>query len=76
LARIALAISVWQPMASMVASAPSSSSDQAPSALTGGRSMARFIVSNLFDLLTDSLRYIVLMLVLVWLVVIAASIGV
>jgi hypothetical protein len=38
--------------------------------------MARFIVSNLFELLTDSLRYIVLMLVLVWLVVIAASIGV
>jgi hypothetical protein len=38
--------------------------------------MMRFRLANVIDLLTDSLRYIVLMLVLVWLVVIAASIGV
>jgi hypothetical protein len=38
--------------------------------------MIRFRLANVVDLLIDSLRYIVLMLVLLWLVVIAASIGV
>ena len=38
--------------------------------------MIRFRLANVIDLLTDSLRYIVLMLVLLWLVVMAASIGV
>jgi hypothetical protein len=37
--------------------------------------MIRFRLANVVDLLIDSLRYIVLMLVLLWLVVIAASIG-
>jgi hypothetical protein len=37
--------------------------------------MIRFKLTNVVDLLTDSLCYIVLMLVLLWLVVIAASIG-
>jgi hypothetical protein len=38
--------------------------------------MARFSLTNVIHLLTDSLRYIVLMLVLLWLVAIAASVGV
>jgi hypothetical protein len=38
--------------------------------------MIRFKLANVIDLLTDSLCYIVLMLVLIWLVVIAASIGI
>ena len=38
--------------------------------------MTRFKLANVIDLLTDSLRYIVLILVLLWLVVMAASIGV
>jgi hypothetical protein len=38
--------------------------------------MIRFRLANVVDLLIDSLRYIVLMLVLLWLVVIAASVGV
>jgi hypothetical protein len=38
--------------------------------------MIRFILANVIDFLTDSLRYIVLVLVLLWLVVMAAGIGV
>jgi hypothetical protein len=38
--------------------------------------MARFIITNVIELLTDSLRYILLMLVLLWLVTIAISAGV
>ena len=38
--------------------------------------MIRLRLTNVIDLLTDSLRYIVVMLVLIWLVVMAASIGV
>jgi hypothetical protein len=38
--------------------------------------MFRFRLANVVDLLIDSLRYIILVLVLLWLVVIAASIGV
>jgi hypothetical protein len=38
--------------------------------------MARFVMINVIELLTDSLRYIVLMLVLLWLVTIAISAGV
>jgi hypothetical protein len=38
--------------------------------------MIRFRLANVVDLLIDSLRYIILVLVLLWLVVIAASIGV
>jgi hypothetical protein len=38
--------------------------------------MARFIMTNVIELLTDSLRYILLMLVLLWLVTIAISAGV
>jgi hypothetical protein len=38
--------------------------------------MARFVMTNVIELLTDSLRYIVLMLVLLWLVTIAISAGV
>jgi len=38
--------------------------------------MVRFNLANLAGFLTDSLRYIVLMLVLVWLIVMAASVGV
>jgi hypothetical protein len=37
--------------------------------------MVRFIVSNLLEVLSDSLRYIVLMLVLLWLIGAAVSIG-
>ena len=38
--------------------------------------MVRFNLANLVDFMTDSLRYIVLILVLVWLIVMAASIGI
>ena len=38
--------------------------------------MVRFSLANLVDFMTDSLRYIVLILVLVWLIVMAASIGI
>jgi hypothetical protein len=38
--------------------------------------MIRINLTSVIDFLTDSLCYIVLMLVLLWLVVIAASIGV
>jgi hypothetical protein len=38
--------------------------------------MARFVMTNVIELLTDSLRYILLMLVLLWLVTIAISAGV
>jgi hypothetical protein len=37
--------------------------------------MIRINLTSVIDFLTDSLCYIVLMLVLLWLVVIAASIG-
>jgi hypothetical protein len=37
--------------------------------------MVRFIMTNVIEVLTDSLRYIVLMLVLLWLVSIAISAG-
>jgi hypothetical protein len=36
--------------------------------------MVRFIMTNVIEVLTDSLRYIVLMLVLLWLMGVAASI--
>ena len=38
--------------------------------------MVRFNLSSLVDFLADSLRYIVLVLVLLWLIVMAASIGI
>jgi hypothetical protein len=38
--------------------------------------MIRFKLANVIDLLTDSLRYIVLMLVLLWLIGAAVSIGI
>jgi hypothetical protein len=38
--------------------------------------MIRFSLANVIGLLTDSLRYLILLLVLLWLVVIAASIGI
>jgi hypothetical protein len=37
--------------------------------------MIRINLTSVIDFLTDSLRYIVLMLVLVWLIVMAASVG-
>ena len=37
--------------------------------------MVRFTFGNVIDFLTDSLRYIVLVLVLLWLIVMAASVG-
>jgi hypothetical protein len=38
--------------------------------------MVRFIMTNVVELLTDSLRYVVLMLVLLWLLAIAIGAGV
>jgi len=38
--------------------------------------MMRFSLANLVGFLTDSLRYVVLVLVLLWLIVMAASIGI